>query len=78
MLWLEDGDHDLRPRKGSGFTAAGHLRTVADTVAAWDRRADRALRIATFNINNVEPAAREPAAALARRRPSPTSSACRS
>ena len=36
MLWLEDGDHDLRPRKAaSGLTAADHLRTVAARVAAW-------------------------------------------
>ena len=27
LLWLEDGDHDLKPRKSvSGFTAAEHLR----------------------------------------------------
>lgn len=35
MLWLEDGDHDLRPRKASGFSASGHLATMAKTVAAW-------------------------------------------
>ncbi len=36
VLWLEDGDHDLRPRKAvSGLTAADHLRTVAARVAAW-------------------------------------------
>ncbi len=36
MLWLEDGDHDLRPRKSvSGLSAADHLRTVAARVAAW-------------------------------------------
>ncbi len=36
ILWLEDGDHDLRPRKAvSGFTAADHLATVAARVAAW-------------------------------------------
>jgi predicted alpha/beta-hydrolase family hydrolase len=36
ILWLEDGDHDLRPRKAvSGLTAADHLRTVAARVAAW-------------------------------------------
>jgi predicted alpha/beta-hydrolase family hydrolase len=36
LLWLEDGDHDLKPRKSiSGFTAAGHLKTLADRVAAW-------------------------------------------
>jgi predicted alpha/beta-hydrolase family hydrolase len=36
ILWLEDGDHDLRPRKAvSGFTAADHLRTVAERVRAW-------------------------------------------
>jgi len=43
ILWLEDGDHDLKPRKAvSGFTAADHLRTVAGTVRAWsDRLRDR-------------------------------------
>ncbi|MDQ7250773.1 alpha/beta hydrolase family protein [Dongia sedimenti] len=36
LLWLEDGDHDLKPRKKiSGFTAADHLKTMADRVAAW-------------------------------------------
>jgi predicted alpha/beta-hydrolase family hydrolase len=39
LLWLEDGDHDLKPRKSvSGFTAAGHLRTVAEAVQAWSTR----------------------------------------
>ena len=38
MLWLEDGDHDLRPRKAiSGHTAAAHLATMAAAVAAWSR-----------------------------------------
>jgi predicted alpha/beta-hydrolase family hydrolase len=36
ILWLEDGDHDLKPRKAiSGFTAADHLKTVAGKVQAW-------------------------------------------
>jgi predicted alpha/beta-hydrolase family hydrolase len=36
ILWLEDGDHDLKPRKAvSGFTAAQHLATMAARVAAW-------------------------------------------
>jgi predicted alpha/beta-hydrolase family hydrolase len=36
ILWLEDGDHDLKPRKKiSGFSAADHLKTMADRVAAW-------------------------------------------
>jgi predicted alpha/beta-hydrolase family hydrolase len=36
ILWLEDGDHDLKPRKAvSGFTAADHLLTMATRVAAW-------------------------------------------
>ncbi|MDR3468547.1 MAG: alpha/beta hydrolase [Xanthobacteraceae bacterium] len=36
LVWLEDGDHDLKPRKKvSGFTAADHLRTVAEAVGAW-------------------------------------------
>lgn len=38
MFWLEDGDHDLKPRKSvSGFTAADHLAAMADHVAAWTR-----------------------------------------
>lgn len=36
LLWLEDGDHDLKPRKSiSGFSAADHLATMAKTVKAW-------------------------------------------
>ena len=39
ILWLEDGDHDLRPRKSvSGFSAADHLRTMAQAVSDWSRR----------------------------------------
>ena len=39
ILWLEDGDHDLKPRKGiSGFSAADHLKTVAEAVSAWSGR----------------------------------------
>jgi predicted alpha/beta-hydrolase family hydrolase len=39
LLWLEDGDHDLRPRKAvSGFTHAQHLDTAADAVAAFVRQ----------------------------------------
>jgi predicted alpha/beta-hydrolase family hydrolase len=39
LLWLEDGDHDLKPRKGvSGFSAQDHLDTLAKHVAAWARR----------------------------------------
>ena len=36
ILWLEDGDHDLRPRKSvSGFTATDHLRTLGEVVSRW-------------------------------------------
>ncbi len=36
ILWLDDGDHDLKPRKSiSGFSAADHLTTMAEAVAAW-------------------------------------------
>ena len=36
ILWLEDGDHDLKPRKSaSGFSAADHLKTMAETVRGW-------------------------------------------
>jgi len=39
ILWLEDGDHDLKPRKSvSGFSAADHLKTMAEMVAAWANR----------------------------------------
>lgn len=36
VFWLEDGDHDLKPRKSvSGFTAADHLKSMAAKVGAW-------------------------------------------
>ena len=39
LLWLEDGDHDLKPRKAiSGFSTADHLRSVGEAVAAWVER----------------------------------------
>ncbi|GHF05146.1 alpha/beta fold hydrolase [Pseudolysinimonas yzui] len=39
VLWLDDGDHDLRPRKAvSGHTHAQHLDTAADAVAAFVMR----------------------------------------
>jgi len=39
LLWLADGDHDLRPRKRvTGLTAVDHLRTVAAAVADWSAR----------------------------------------
>lgn len=39
LLWLEDGDHDLKPRKKiSGFSAADHLKTLAAATSEWSRR----------------------------------------
>lgn len=39
VKFLEDGDHDLKPRKSiSGFSAADHLKTMAGEVGAWTRR----------------------------------------
>ncbi|MDB5586227.1 MAG: Alpha/beta hydrolase [Devosia sp.] len=36
LMWLEDGDHDLKPRKTiSGFSAAEHLATMASAVQGW-------------------------------------------
>jgi predicted alpha/beta-hydrolase family hydrolase len=36
VFWLEDGDHDLKPRKSvSGFSAADHLKNMAAKVSAW-------------------------------------------
>jgi len=33
--WAGDGDHDLGPRGGSGFTRAGNLAFAADAIAAF-------------------------------------------
>ena len=39
ILWLEDGDHDLKPRKGvSGFGAADHLRSGGGADGGLGRR----------------------------------------
>jgi predicted alpha/beta-hydrolase family hydrolase len=39
VFWLEDGDHDLKPRKAiSGFTTAQHLKAMAEAVRAWVNR----------------------------------------
>jgi uncharacterized protein len=39
ILWLEDGDHELKPRKSlSGFSAADHLDTLGEEVSAWAKR----------------------------------------
>lgn len=35
LTWLEDGDHDLKPRRASGFTADGHRRAVASAARAF-------------------------------------------
>ena len=41
LLWLEDGDHDLKPRKrGSGFSAADHLGTMAKAASGWAGKLD--------------------------------------
>lgn len=42
LLWLEDGDHDLKPCKTiSGFSAADHLDTMAKAVLDWAGRLKR-------------------------------------
>jgi len=39
IFWLEDGDHDLKPRKRiSGFTASDHLASMAEQTADWAKR----------------------------------------
>lgn len=39
IFWLEDGDHDLKPRKRiSGFTASDHLASMAERTADWAKR----------------------------------------
>lgn len=45
LLWLEDGDHDLRPRRTvTGLSTADHLRTMAEAVGAWAARCTRSAR----------------------------------
>ena len=42
ILWLEDGDHDLKPRKAvSGFTVADHMLAMAVRVSSWTKRLTR-------------------------------------
>ena len=39
IRWLEDGDHDLKPRKAaSGFSHADHMNSMAQAVASWSKR----------------------------------------
>ena len=35
LHWASDGDHDLGPRGGSGFTRKGNLAAAADVIAAF-------------------------------------------
>lgn len=35
VIWLVDGDHDLKPRKASGFSHKDHVAAVAARVKAW-------------------------------------------
>lgn len=35
FVWAGDGDHDLGPRGGSGFTRTGNLTLAADAIAAF-------------------------------------------
>jgi predicted alpha/beta-hydrolase family hydrolase len=35
LFWLEDGDHDFKPRKESGATAKGNLDAATERVAVW-------------------------------------------
>jgi predicted alpha/beta-hydrolase family hydrolase len=36
--WAGDGDHDLGPRGGSGYTRKGNLASAADAVATFAKR----------------------------------------
>jgi predicted alpha/beta-hydrolase family hydrolase len=39
ILWIEDGDHDLRPRKKvTGVSPVAALHSLADSVASWTAR----------------------------------------
>ncbi|BBP66129.1 hypothetical protein PHLH5_36700 [Pseudomonas sp. Cab53] len=35
VVWLEAGDHDLKPLKASGFSHGQHLETAAQAVAGF-------------------------------------------
>ncbi|MGY0219035.1 alpha/beta family hydrolase [Endozoicomonadaceae bacterium StTr2] len=35
LCWLEDGNHDLKPRKASGFSHDQHIATAAETIAEY-------------------------------------------
>lgn len=35
LCWLDDGDHDLKPRVRSGFTHQQHLESAADRIAGF-------------------------------------------
>ena len=38
LLWLEDGDHDLKPRKKiSGYSHSDHLNAMAERARDWGR-----------------------------------------
>ena len=42
LFWLEDGDHDLKPRKAvSGFTAADHMKAMAAAASAFAAKLGR-------------------------------------
>ncbi|HVX10589.1 MAG TPA: alpha/beta family hydrolase [Pirellulales bacterium] len=41
LHWLEDGDHDFKPRKGSGRTQADHWNAAADSIEAFIRRIEQ-------------------------------------
>ena len=39
LQFLDDGDHDLKPRKAlSGFSTGDHLKTIATSIDAWTKR----------------------------------------
>ncbi|MGR9172718.1 alpha/beta hydrolase family protein [Rhizobium sp. KDH_Rht_773_N] len=39
LLWLEDGDHDIKPRKKiSGYSVADHMRQLSEYTTAWAER----------------------------------------
>lgn len=39
FIWLEDGNHDLKPRKASGFSHQEHMDTAAVAVADFVKKA---------------------------------------
>jgi len=49
-LWLEDGDHDLKPRVKSGFTHQAHLQKAIDHLAIFIKETLEPVDLCSLNV----------------------------